>query len=341
MRTATEAQGSMEPTPDGGRRPARFQAGLPAVVHTNDFDVMAGYAPGWSQEYVQVGRGPFSGTLKVNHTASVQFGTVEWNPGILVRGAAPDGSAVLAVPLGAPHAMHNGRPLRRGQLGMVTKGEEIDFRASDSFRLFVAACDADVLEEHAQLVLGVPVRELVSRAATEDPEITVARCEAFLRGEFAAYLDTPHRLAEPAVARRVESTVLDLMLSCVRLQPRAQAFQAGAVLARRAEDWMRSQLHLPLCMRDLCAELAVPERTLHLAFRRHRETTPMQHFKTLRLNAVHRALRGAEHGARVTDVALRWGFDHPGWFAHDYRRMFGCTPSETLRRAQARTRAAR
>ena len=37
---------------------------------------------------------------------------------------------------------------------------------------------------------------------------------------------------------------------------------------------------------------------------------------------------------RVTDVALDWGFLHFGWFSQDYRRLFGETPSQTLKRSR-------
>ena len=37
--------------------------------------------------------------------------------------------------------------------------------------------------------------------------------------------------------------------------------------------------------------------------------------------------------ARVTDIAMDHGFVHLGRFAEQYRRFFGETPSQTLRRA--------
>ena len=37
-------------------------------------------------------------------------------------------------------------------------------------------------------------------------------------------------------------------------------------------------------------------------------------------------------GSNVASVALRWGFEHMGRFANQYRRAFGETPSQTLRR---------
>ncbi|MGW8882378.1 helix-turn-helix domain-containing protein, partial [Streptomyces mirabilis] len=35
---------------------------------------------------------------------------------------------------------------------------------------------------------------------------------------------------------------------------------------------------------------------------------------------------------KVTDVAARWGFVHPGHFSVYFRRRFGEPPSATLRR---------
>ena len=76
--------------------------------------------------------------------------------------------------------------------------------------------------------------------------------------------------------------------------------------------------------------------TLHEAFREHLDTTPKAYLKVLRLNAARQDLLEGARGRRVTDVALDWGFVHFGWFSQDYRRLFGETPSQTLRRRRGR-----
>jgi AraC family transcriptional regulator, ethanolamine operon transcriptional activator len=55
--------------------------------------------------------------------------------------------------------------------------------------------------------------------------------------------------------------------------------------------------------------------------------------KSVRLTAARRALQDPSATTSVTDVALQRGFFHLGRFAHDYRELFGESPSETLRRA--------
>jgi transcriptional regulator GlxA family with amidase domain len=107
----------------------------------------------------------------------------------------------------------------------------------------------------------------------------------------------------------------------------------GRGLALRAEAWLRQNLSEPPTIPLLCAALGTSERWLHEAFREHLHTTPKAYLKVLRLHAVRRDLVGCALGRRVTDVALDYGFLHFGWFSQDYRRLFGETPRQTLRRA--------
>lgn len=81
---------------------------------------------------------------------------------------------------------------------------------------------------------------------------------------------------------------------------------------------------------DLCAELGVSDRTLRYAFRERFGIGPMAFFRALRLNAVRAALKG-DSTTPIASVANRYGFQHHGNFAADYRRAFGELPSRTLR----------
>jgi transcriptional regulator GlxA family with amidase domain len=124
------------------------------------------------------------------------------------------------------------------------------------------------------------------------------------------------------------------------LRLRQPAAAGGRQLVRAAAAWLRAHLTEDLTVRDLCRALNARERTLHAAFCDHLGTSPKAYFKQLRLTAARSELRRAQPGTRVTDVALRWGFLHFGWFAHDYAQHFGETPSATLRRSSERHCAA-
>jgi AraC-like DNA-binding protein len=60
----------------------------------------------------------------------------------------------------------------------------------------------------------------------------------------------------------------------------------------------------------------------------------MGYLRLVRLREAHLELLAADPagGATVTGVAARWGFFHPGRFAHYYREVHGCSPYRTLSR---------
>jgi AraC family transcriptional regulator, ethanolamine operon transcriptional activator len=84
---------------------------------------------------------------------------------------------------------------------------------------------------------------------------------------------------------------------------------------------------------DLCRAAGVSERTLEYAFKDVVGLSPVAYLTRLRLHRVRAALVAGRPGStRVSAEALRWGFWHFGEFSRAYRRCFGESPSETLRR---------
>ncbi len=76
-------------------------------------------------------------------------------------------------------------------------------------------------------------------------------------------------------------------------------------------------------------------RSLELIFRRGVGMTPGRWFMTARLNGALRDLLTCDQSCTVSDVALKWGFQHMSRFAQYYRKAFGELPSDTLNRPRA------
>ncbi len=91
-----------------------------------------------------------------------------------------------------------------------------------------------------------------------------------------------------------------------------------ALIQERADE--------PLTLTDLAAHAGVGTRRLQQGFREHVGLSPMQYLRRTRLDRARRDLLHTQD--TVTDIALRWGFLHPGRFAGAYREQFGVTPSE-------------
>jgi len=102
---------------------------------------------------------------------------------------------------------------------------------------------------------------------------------------------------------------------------------------RIAEDYIEARLDQPLTVEEVARAAGTTARSLQMAFRQFRGTTPLSFLRDRRLDRVHEALLKARPGDTVTETAMAWGFTHLGRFSQVYRKRFGQSPSETLNAA--------
>ena len=92
-----------------------------------------------------------------------------------------------------------------------------------------------------------------------------------------------------------------------------------------------------LSLGRLCDIGLVSERTLEYAFRERFGITPSAYVKARRLINVRRQLlANADLNVTIGEIANSFGFFVLGQFSVDYRRAFGETPSQTLRKTRLR-----
>jgi AraC-like DNA-binding protein len=103
---------------------------------------------------------------------------------------------------------------------------------------------------------------------------------------------------------------------------------------RRVVDFIHANAHQPITLEELVAVSGVAGRTLFKHFHAFKGMGPMAYLRRIRMDRVREALAAAGPGETVTGIALRWNFHELGRFAGAYRRIFGETPSATLRRRQ-------
>ncbi|QKH35175.1 AraC family transcriptional regulator [Achromobacter pestifer] len=126
-----------------------------------------------------------------------------------------------------------------------------------------------------------------------------------------------------------------LVLHLLYNQPNSWQAHAGiaATVPRRlsaAETYMRDHLAAPLTLADIARHAGASASALTRLFQEHRNTTPMNALRALRLDEARSRLR-TRADASVTEVALGVGFGHLGRFSEYYRERFGELPRETRR----------
>jgi AraC-like DNA-binding protein/tetratricopeptide (TPR) repeat protein len=101
---------------------------------------------------------------------------------------------------------------------------------------------------------------------------------------------------------------------------------------RRALDAMRANVGRDWTVVDLATAAGVSSRTLQRQFKMFLGKTPHAALRDIRFECARRELLQSLPDEKVMDLALRSGFAHCGRFSIEYRRRYGETPSQTLKR---------
>lgn len=101
---------------------------------------------------------------------------------------------------------------------------------------------------------------------------------------------------------------------------------------RRALDAMHADLGRTWRVMELAAVAGVSGRTLQRQFLAFLGKTPRVMLRDISFEQARRELLQGSPGAKVMDIALRSGISHCGRFSVEYRRRYGETPSQTLKR---------
>jgi AraC-like DNA-binding protein len=110
--------------------------------------------------------------------------------------------------------------------------------------------------------------------------------------------------------------------------------RAGRPVVRETLDYIEAHLRERITMDDIAKHVHMSIRAIQQGFREELGTTPMLYLRDRRLERARGDLTDVmpSDGVTVTDVAERWGFAHLSNFAVLYKKRWGESPSETLRR---------
>jgi AraC-like DNA-binding protein len=134
-------------------------------------------------------------------------------------------------------------------------------------------------------------------------------------------------------SEEADATLVHLLVEAYLPEPAAASSAPSDASVIRAEEFLTASLDQPVSLAEVARAASVGTRTLSRVFCARHGMGPMAFLRRRRLEAARRDLfTTSPRELSITEVALRYGFAHLSRFAADYRRCFGESPTETLRR---------
>ena len=253
------------------------------------------------------------------------------------RTTGPPGACALVLQLKSTGATFwHGRAVDERTLLSYQPGFEHVGRTTGGMVWASLLCESTLLDDAARRLRGVEAAQPIGDVAfLERSPAALDVLRDALQQAFHLAEAAPHVFDSVATRRSLEASILTAAVCALDPQGERRSSDVSMIshtrVVRRAEDALAEKLDTPIYVSDLCDAAGVSERTLRNAFQSLYGMSPIRFLHLRRLHQVRRALR-CDARASVTEVALRLGFGNLGRFAVEYRKLFGESPSHTLRR---------
>jgi AraC family ethanolamine operon transcriptional activator len=292
---------------------------------------------GWDADYRQVGAGKFHTSFSLYASTGIRFTDQYCNREMLASGVPPAEYAALFLPLNpCDKGIFQGETLGTNDAALIGPESEAFYRTPVDLHMMIVTIPLSLLErairsatDNNSLQPSMKTRVITLTADT------ISRLSRRMDGAMEIAENTTDQFEVNVCLQEIEQDVVSTLSLALTnpTQPERSARGRRNRLhcLQRARDFIEANLHSPLGLETLAQATGTSQRTLGIAFREILNVTVVQYIKNRRLIAINRLFIDSEYTATsVSALARKYGFNHMGHFAGNYRALFGESPSETL-----------
>ncbi|PKO79771.1 MAG: hypothetical protein CVU19_16075 [Betaproteobacteria bacterium HGW-Betaproteobacteria-13] len=310
-----------------------------AVISTSDPCEHAASLRGWSQDYLQLSAGRFSGKIVEITTSPVQVFKETIHSCVDQKANPRRDSYTVGVPIHvAENGYWQGHRLHRDSLMTLRPNEELFFRTPPESSILVTVIDCAAFDYFSNGTSNVDIASLIKRAKTGGfPPPAAEHFRTVLKNVLVSVISTPevleHAASQKAIVETVMNTSLDALVARAKEgDPPRSSHSVQRAIVERARQFILANREHPPTVSDLSFYLKMSRRGLHHAFMNVLGVNLTTFLRYVRLHGVRKELLQASPTDSVTRIACEWGFWHMGMFSSYYKKLFGETPSTTLRK---------
>ncbi|USE78713.1 AraC family transcriptional regulator [Cupriavidus gilardii] len=156
-------------------------------------------------------------------------------------------------------------------------------------------------------------------------------CESLVRFLEAMSRPVEARILGPALVREIYFHVLTGEQGASMRAALAMHGQFGKIA--RALRRIHASFHVDVSVEQLAREAGMSVPSFHAHFKAVTKTSPVQYLKSIRLHQAR--LHMVRHGMTAAAASAEVGYDSPSQFSREFKRIFGRSPVEEVKRMKA------
>jgi AraC-like DNA-binding protein len=305
------------------------------TVNTDDIDELFAGGTGWDQDYLQLTSGPLAFASRNVRLPGVHIDWNSFGQSVLFREVLREPAHVFGVTLNGSNVVkYFGREMAADEGLIWHPGQEHEYVATKGTKSLIV-----VIAPSLAQALGW---ELAPRRRHRLPRPSFVNLVNACRDATAIAMRSETHGSAPgmdlAIRDRVVLALRDALMpwtaNDAEMEPKSSESSPGFRIVKHAEHLMTQwDPDRTLDVGELAAELEASQRALYEAFRRWLGMGPYEFHLLKKMHAFRGLLVDGEpfHG-KIKRAARAVGFRHLGRLTQSYRRHFGESPRETMRR---------
>ena len=307
------------------------------VRTAQDPDEHARNLTGWKQQYDQLSRGQFLGSLAELRLEKMQVFKETTSHTVRQSCEIPKNSVWFGIPNSTENSFIDRNRITNDMIALRPDSDEFKLLTPDSFEILGVVVEKDVLVRYACEMEHVDLDPALSRGEVlciglnykDDLCRLILQVLAESQRNKALLL---HAASRNALRDALQARLLGLFSQQVKPDRMTTLNTNHYRVVAGIRDYIIANRDHAITVPDLCRQFWVSRRTLQYCFQEVLGMSPAAYLRTIRLNGARRDLRNAGScHATVQDIAAAWGFWHLSQFASDYKDLFGELPSASLR----------
>jgi len=333
----------MDSQPTGNRNDTSNAGTAPGFAHFTATDAveLSQQTGEWNFEVSQLTKGALNAESTMLALDGVSLLDIRLNQTVRQRGFGPRNMAAVFIPRqGSAPVFAFDQLVEAGQC-MTVMGGELEGVTHSDYQEIDLAFDLDACRAQLDALNGGAIGVMIGTTIAAPGSAWIADMTTRVDWLLAAAREHGAGLSNPQLRKGLSDHLLAAMVHFDASPADIDSTTRKATAARRvavrlAREFIHARLSEPLPLSELCRHAGLKVRTLETGFQEITGLSPIAYIRSLRLNAVRRALHDPSTPQRsISEIAMDTGFWHLSQFATDYRKLFGETPTNTRRRSRS------
>jgi AraC-like DNA-binding protein len=312
---------------------ALFEAGLIINTSQNHTEEVPNHTHGWDLDINEMTKRAFEVEIRAVHTFHLQLSLMHYHTAIMIDGGYPDGAVIFSC-LKTDGSIHEkNRTYHNDDMIMLDDNRHFDLIVSEPCFIFTFAIEKEILEREFESFFKIPFTQVYKE---QDIYLDLAKSEAYyslFKDEMEMIKERSQENISREMYASLEIEILKKLFSYFSFRPKEIEYLPKYI--RDGRMLLAENINATYTIADMVEDLKISKRTIQHGFKHYLGFTPKEYQQYIRLNGIRKTILSVKDPhMTLSEIAVKYNYFHLGHFSAEYKKFFGESPSETLRKVQ-------